>query len=85
MTDLVGRNRRRASLTHIRAPSIMLAVCALAATRPVSADGIEADFEAGVVSASRNDVRIPGAGGTNLSLVDDLSAPPTPVFRTFNL
>lgn len=79
--DLVGRSRRCASLAHIRVHGIMLAVCALAATRPVSADGIEADFEAGVVSASRNDVRIPGDGGTNLSLVDDLSAPPTPVFR----
>ncbi len=59
----------------------MATACGLAAQRPAAADGIEADFEAGVVSASRNDVRIPGAGGTNLSLVDELSSPPTPVFR----
>jgi len=69
------------SMSHIRALSTMLAVFVLAAHRPAAADGIEADFEAGVVSASRNDVRIPGAGGTKLSLVDDLSAPPTPAFR----
>ncbi|MBK8482417.1 MAG: hypothetical protein IPL40_14830 [Proteobacteria bacterium] len=59
----------------------MVCAWALLAARPAAADGIEADFEAGVVSASRNDVRIPGAGGTQLSLVGDLSAPPTPVFR----
>jgi hypothetical protein len=59
----------------------MIAASALVAPRPAAADGIAADFEAGVVAASRNDVRIPGAGGTNLSLVDDLSSPATPVFR----
>jgi hypothetical protein len=56
-------------------------LCALVAPRSAFAGGVEAEFEAGVVAASRNDVRIPGAGGTDLSLVDDLSAPPTPVFR----
>ncbi len=69
------------SILQIRVLSIVIAACALAVHRPAAADGIEADFEAGIVSASRNDVRIPGEGGTNLSLVDDLSAPPTPVFR----
>jgi hypothetical protein len=64
-----------------RALSIMVAACALVAHRPAAADGIESDFEAGVASASRNDVRVPGDGGTSLSLVDDLSAAPTPVFR----
>jgi hypothetical protein len=45
-----------------------------------SAD-VEADIEAGVVFASRNDTRIPGKGGTDLSLVRDLSTPPAPTFR----
>jgi hypothetical protein len=45
-----------------------------------SAD-VEADIEAGVVFASRNDTRIPGKGGTDLSLVRDLSTPPAPAFR----
>jgi hypothetical protein len=65
----------------IRVLSLAMAACALVAARPAAADGVEADFEAGVVAASRNDVRIPGVGGTNLSLVDDLSASATPVFR----
>ena len=72
---------RRSTIVQIWALRIMATACGLAAQRPAAADGIEADFEAGVVSASRNDVRIPGAGGTNLSLVDELSSPPTPVFR----
>ena len=54
--------------------------CALA-PRTATADGPEADFEVGAAWASRNDVRIPGAGGTNLSLVDELHTPVTPVFR----
>jgi hypothetical protein len=64
----------------MRVFSLVLAVSTLGVRRPAAA-GFEAEFEAGVVAASRNDVRIPGAGGTNLSLVDDLSAHPTPVFR----
>jgi hypothetical protein len=59
----------------------LVAAWVVGAHRPAAAGGIEADVEAGVASASRNDVRIPGAGGTDLSLVDDLSAPPTPAFR----
>ncbi len=70
------------SISQMRAFGIAAAAAAvLIAHRPAAADGLEADLEAGVVAASRNEVRIPGAGGTNLSLVDDLSAPPTPVFR----
>lgn len=42
---------------------------------------VEAELEAGFVFAGRNDVRIPGAGGTAISLVDDLSTDPAPVFR----
>lgn len=48
--------------------------------RPAFA-GFEADVEAGVVFASRNDARIPGDGGTKISLVSDLSTPPAPAFR----
>ncbi|MBK6848511.1 MAG: hypothetical protein IPG96_13620 [Proteobacteria bacterium] len=48
--------------------------------RPALA-GIEAEIEAGAVFASRNDARIPGDGGTKLSLVNDLSTSPAPVFR----
>jgi len=43
--------------------------------------GVEADIETGVVFASRNDTRIPGKGGSDLSLVSDLSTPPAPFFR----
>lgn len=43
--------------------------------------GVEAEVEAGYVFASRNDTRIPGKGGTDLSLVDDLSTDPAPAFR----
>jgi len=53
---------------------------ALAVARPASA-GVETDVEAGVVFASRNDVRIPGSGGTDLSLSRDLYTPPAPAFR----
>jgi hypothetical protein len=43
--------------------------------------GFETDLEAGVVFATRNDARIPGNGGSDLSLVDDLSSDPAPAFR----
>ena len=43
--------------------------------------GVEADIEASVVFASRNDTRIPGDTGTTLSLVNGLSTSPAPVFR----
>jgi hypothetical protein len=56
-------------------------LCTLVVSRSASADGFEVELEVGAVAASRNDVRIPGAGGTDLSLVDDLSSPTTPVFR----
>lgn len=42
---------------------------------------MEASLEAGAVAASRNDVRIPGRGGTPLSLSEDLSSPAAPAFR----
>jgi hypothetical protein len=43
--------------------------------------GVEAEVEAAAVAATRNDVRIPGAGGTSFSLVDDLSGSAEPAFR----
>jgi hypothetical protein len=43
--------------------------------------GVETDVEAGVVFATRNDTRIPGNGGSDLSLVDDLKTEPAPAFR----
>ena len=42
---------------------------------------VEADIEAGVVFATRNDTRIPGNDGSDLSLVDDLQTAPAPAFR----
>src|SRR5512141_1418818 len=43
--------------------------------------GIEAEFEAGYVFTSRNDTRIPGKGGTDLSLANDLTTDPAPAYR----
>lgn len=61
----------------------LTAVLAAASTRRAHAQGaaVQAEFELGAVAASRNDVRIPGAGGSDLSLVDDLDAPIAPAFR----
>lgn len=63
------------------AATATLACGLLLAPRSATADGPDAEFEVGVAWASRNDVRIPGVGGTNLSLVDELHTPATPVFR----
>ena len=43
--------------------------------------GVEAEMEGGVVFSARNDTRIPGDTGSDLSLVRDLSTPPAPAFR----
>ena len=43
--------------------------------------GVEVESEAGVVFIGRNDVRIPGNGGTTQSLVDELTTDPAPAFR----
>ncbi|RME80824.1 MAG: hypothetical protein D6775_15195 [Caldilineae bacterium] len=43
--------------------------------------GVEAEVEASVVVASRNDTRIPGDTGTKISLVNDLSTSAAPAFR----
>lgn len=56
------------------------ALVAMTALLPARAE-VETEFEAGMVFAARNDARIPGDGGTKISLVDDLSTDPAPVFR----
>ena len=50
------------------------------ALAPCSA-AVETELEAGVVFVGRNDVRIPGKGGTPISFADDLNTDPAPVFR----
>ncbi|MBN1607728.1 MAG: hypothetical protein JW940_13915 [Polyangiaceae bacterium] len=47
----------------------------------VSWAAADTDIEVGAVLASRNDVRIPGKGGTKFSFVEDLSTRAAPVFR----
>jgi hypothetical protein len=67
-----------------RAPALALAaVFALLSTvaARVASATVETEFEAAIVAATRNDVRIPGAGGTSFSLVDDLSTTASPAFR----
>lgn len=60
--------------------AVVMSLAAFSWARQSSAS-VEADIEAGLVFASRNDTRIPGNGGTDLSLVRDLSTPPAPAFR----
>lgn len=59
---------------------VMVVACSIASPRIAGAQ-VELDFEAGVAAASANAVRIPGAGGTRFSLVDDLESSLLPVFR----
>ncbi len=67
----------------IRPKSLGHALGALFFLTPMTAlsAGPQADFETGVVFASRNDVGIPGDTGTSLSLVNDLQGSPAPFFR----
>jgi hypothetical protein len=65
-------------MRFIIATVVAATVLALPSTSSAQA---EADLEAGAVFASRNDIRIPGDGGTRFSLVDDLSTPAAPAFR----
>ena len=53
----------------------------LLAPAPAAAAEWFADAELGVVGASRNDVRVPGNGGTLFSLVNDLYTYPAPYGR----
>lgn len=57
-----------------------LAALALAPAPSLAAEPF-ADLEVGAVLATRNDVRIPGDGGTRLSLVDELRSPAAPYAR----
>ena len=54
---------------------------AMAAAPAGAAAQVVVEAEAGGVGATRNDVRVPGAGGSGLSLVDDLSSRVSPAFR----
>ena len=56
----------------------MLLIAPVAASADVR---VFADVEGAAAWAGRNDVRIPGAGGTKLSLVNDLSSDVAPTFR----
>jgi hypothetical protein len=69
---------------HLRGQTLGAAlamVLALLWCTPTLANGVELDVEAGAAFVSRNDARIPGAGGTTLSLVNDLDADTVPAFR----
>jgi len=57
-----------------------LVLAAVTAAAPCRA-AVESELEAGLVFAGRNDVRIPGSGGTEISLADELQTDPAPVFR----
>lgn len=46
-----------------------------------TAEEASVEIETGMVFSGRNDARSPGDSGTTLSLTDDLSTDPTPVFR----
>jgi hypothetical protein len=59
---------------------VVVACLALLAAGPALA-GVEAEVEGGVVFSARNDTRIPGNSGTDLSLVNDLHTDPAPAFR----
>lgn len=79
---MVGRSMRtkRETATKVVA-ALALAVALLTPAGPAGAAEWVAEVEAGTAWATRNDVRIPGAGGTKLSLVRDLDAGAAPVFR----
>jgi hypothetical protein len=71
----------RDPLEPVRLPALLVAVLVLAPARGAAAE-VFGDLETGAVFATRNDVRIPGNGGTRLSLSDDLRSPPAPYART---
>lgn len=64
--------------------ALVLGLCAGPAFRGrAEADPIKThvEIETGFVFSGRNDARIPGDTGTTISLTDDLSTKPAPVFR----
>lgn len=56
----------------MRGAIVLLAGLALAAPAALSAGELAVDYERGMVWSGYNDVRIPGDGGTDVSLTDDL-------------
>jgi hypothetical protein len=60
---------------------MFVATFAILSATAAARAGVEAEVEAGVVFVGRNDARIPGNDGTKISLVNDLSTDPAPVFR----
>jgi hypothetical protein len=68
-------------MSHAWQPALGLVVAAVLLMPTRATAAVEAEFEAGAVFVGRNDLRIPGKGGTPLSLVDDLSTGAAPVFR----
>ncbi|MBN1674362.1 MAG: hypothetical protein JXR37_25165 [Kiritimatiellae bacterium] len=71
------RTGRRERLFRARLIGMLLVLPAVIVTRAQTA----VDLEGGVVLSGYNDVRIPGDGGTKLSLVDDLDAEPAAYWR----
>jgi len=64
----------------IRTASLATALALVLYVGQVSAE-VEVEIEASAVVASLNDTRIPGDGGTKISLIKDLSTSPAPAFR----
>lgn len=65
---------------RLAAFTVTLLLAAVTEGAPCRA-AVESELEAGFVFVGRNDVRIPGAGGTTFSFSDDLDTDPAPVFR----
>jgi hypothetical protein len=65
----------------LHSPMSLVFAAVFSASPGAGAAQVEASLEAGAVATSRNDVRIPGSGGTELSLSDELSSPAAPAFR----
>ena len=59
---------------------VTVVLAALVATSRSQA-AVESELEAGVVFVGRNDARVPGNGGTAISLSDELKTDPASVFR----
>lgn len=66
---------------HLRGLALAVAVLLSWLHPRVARAEVETEFEAAVVAATRNDVRIPGDSGTTFSLVDDLSTSAAPAYR----
>ncbi len=76
-------NHMRGASRILRPLSMGIAVAILSslAAMPAAAAAISADLETGAVFSSYNDVRIPGEGGTRISLTDELSTDPAAFAR----